>query len=526
MFDEKNIAMRFAVISDVHISYTEYSAADIVDKLNGYASAIADLRDLSGGKLDAVMMCGDYSSIGCKEQAMTFAQGTQVIFNTVFGKDKVPKLLSGMGNHDTCWRQKHYYSMRADGWYDIFEDYGLTCDFSDKSDRNNGNIRMDVEKDGVRYSFLYVETEDYNPNIFKEETLKWLDTMLQEITAENPDRYVFVDTHGPIAETKIYGTVKKLEPGADWGTSKGNIDKILSKYPQTVVFSGHTHMSAELETTIMQTNYTAINVPPVLTRCYYNSGEQDFIDGKYASYLDNTYPDHQHGMGMYLELDNCGNMRIRRINFTRNRAKVFTKNIWEKENPAVGTWPGEPDRFTYLELQGCEVTDSEKPSFFLPEWILDTPDETGAFLKPYSEARGKGKASYFPVKLYPTENNAKNASAMNAMSAISAGENSRIKIQFPAAVCERYVLYYKIIVTTGNADKEFRVLGNWVDIRKGVLKGNTHKDAAYFEYELPPVVKNGDPYKIQVIAVDEYGNESEPIMVPDICFFYAKKHIL
>ena len=114
MFNEKNIVMKFEVISDAHISYTTFSSDDILDRLVKYASAIGDLKDISGGKLDAVMMCGDYSSIGCKKQAITFAQSTKVIFENIFGKENMPKLLIGMGNHDTCWRQKHYCSMRAD----------------------------------------------------------------------------------------------------------------------------------------------------------------------------------------------------------------------------------------------------------------------------------------------------------------------------------------------------------------------------------------------------------------------------
>ena len=103
---KRNITIKIAVISDVHISYTEYSADDIIDKLVGYASAIGDLRDISGDDLDAIMMCGDYSSKGCREQAITFAQSTQVIFNDIFGRNRKPRLLIGMGNHDSCWRQK------------------------------------------------------------------------------------------------------------------------------------------------------------------------------------------------------------------------------------------------------------------------------------------------------------------------------------------------------------------------------------------------------------------------------------
>ena len=144
MFNDKNIIAKVAVMSDLHISYTEYSADEIAEKLRLYASAVADLRDISNGDLDAVMMCGDYSSIGCPEQARTFAQGTQVIFKGIFG-NKAPKLLIGMGNHDTCWRPNGYCCITAKEWYEIFALYGLTNDFADTSDTNVGIIGIDFE---------------------------------------------------------------------------------------------------------------------------------------------------------------------------------------------------------------------------------------------------------------------------------------------------------------------------------------------------------------------------------------------
>lgn len=481
MFDENNIILKAAVISDLHISYTEYSVNEIVDKLNGYASAIADLYDISGGDLDAIMMCGDYSSIGNAEQARTFAQGTRVIFDEIF-KEKQPKLLIGMGNHDTCWNQKHYHSMRAKEWYEIFEEYSLTADFSDKSDVENGNIRIDIDKNGRQYTFLYVETDWYAENSFKSETLEWLDKMLYEITTETPNRFVFVGMHAPVSESGIYGTDKELESGADWATSKNNIDKILSKYHQAVVFSGHTHFSGELETTIMQKNYTAINVPPVMSLGYYTS-------------LNN-----KHGMGMYIEVDSMDNMRIKRVNFTRNRAKCEVLKSETIDNPSVGTWPGEPDKFTWLELKSCTVIKNEQPSFYKPDWIIDVPDDKGKFLEKYSKIRGDIEPPKF---------------SENATMVLKESKADGIKISFPVAYSGAKILFYKIKITDikDGVEKEFRVLGNWVDINKGVAAGNTHKDAKAFEYELPPVVSDKESYVISISAMDEYGNESKPLTV-------------
>lgn len=497
MFDENNIILRAAVISDPHISYTGYSTDEIVDKFNGYASAIADLHDISGGALDAVVMCGDYTSIGCAEQARTFAQGTRVIFDEIF-RNNPPKLLIGMGNHDTCWNQKHYHSMHAKEWYEIFDEYGLTADFSDKSDKEEGNIRIDTEKDGRQYTFLYVETDWYAENRFKPETLKWLDDMLLEVTSQNPHRFVYIGMHAPVLESGIYGTDKALESGTDWATSKNNIDKVLSKYPQAVIFSGHTHFAAELETTIMQKNYTAVNVPPVLTHDHYTTFTQPLIDDKYETYLDSTYPDNQYGTGMYIEIDGSDNIRITRVNFTRNRAKCEVLTSETKDNPAVGTWPGEPEKFSWLELKSCSVGNNEQPSFTEPAWIIDAPDDNKEFLTKYSKQRGRIKPPSFP----------KTAEIQAEKSA-----QGSCKVTFSAAESSAYILFYRITISNSETgeNKEFRVLGNWVDIKKGAVGGNTHKDAKAFEYVLPPVISDNECCTLSVSAVDEYGNESEPL---------------
>lgn len=62
-----------------------------------------------------------------------------------------------------------------------------------------------------------------------------------------------------------------------------------------------------------------------------------------------------------------------------------------------------------------------------------------------------------------------------------------------------------------NIVREFRVLGNWVDIKKGTAEGSNHKDAKRFVYELPPVIKQSGDYEISIRVVDEFGNNSEPI---------------
>ena len=174
--------------------------------------------DISGGDLDAIMMCGDYSSIGNAEQARTLFHREQGLYLMKYLKKKQPKLLRQVWEITIPVGIKaalSQYACQRNGTKYLAE-YGLTAEFSDKSDIENGNIRIDIDKNGRQYAFLYVETDWYAENSFKSETLKWLDEMLYEITTENPYRFVFVGMHAPVSESGIYGTDKKLESGADW----------------------------------------------------------------------------------------------------------------------------------------------------------------------------------------------------------------------------------------------------------------------------------------------------------------------
>lgn len=487
MFDEKNIALKLAVISDIHFLYTYQSGKEVAENLKKYAKAVATLHSVSGGGLDAVMMCGDYCSLGCMEQARVVAQSTKVIFESIF-KDNMPKLLIGMGNHDTCWRNEKYECMNAKEWYELFDAYGLDDGFSEDSDKKLGNIHIEASKNGVDCHLLYVETEDYAENIFKPETLEWLDKMLSEITSKNPNSYVLVGTHGPVAESGTYGTDENLEAGAVWATAKNNIDKVLSKYPQIILFTGHTHYSPELETAIMQKNYTAVNVPPVFARDYYNSMFSKFLDGQ--------YPDNQYGIGIYIEVDNCGRLRMKKINFLGEESidmEYFP--IETVKNPAYGFYEGEPETFDTVLLKSCRIVKEAPVTFCGEDWLLNAPDKEKNHLKKYSPARGNVPCPQFKK---PDEISAKLTRKNN------------LHIKFPAAVSERIILHYTVRINKSSGEKydEYKILGNWCDIKNGVAEGTSHKDAAYFEYDVP--VPDFE-FTAELTAVDEYGNYSEKI---------------
>ena len=154
-FDEDNVLFRFAVISDVHMSYSYHTEEQILDNADRFADAIAYMYHLSGGKLDSIMMCGDYTSVGEINQSTTFAQITKTIVNDIFKENK-PKLMIGLGNHDTHWSG----CMTASEWYNLLDEYGLCYGLEEDSDFNLGNLHLKMERDGKTYHMLFLETEE------------------------------------------------------------------------------------------------------------------------------------------------------------------------------------------------------------------------------------------------------------------------------------------------------------------------------------------------------------------------------
>lgn len=74
-------------------------------------------------------------------------------------------------------------------------------------------------------------------------TSKWLARELEKASKDTPDKPIFVMTHNQPKDT-CYGS-------EDWGDS--SLNEVMSKYPNAVIFSGHSHYSILDERPIAQT---------------------------------------------------------------------------------------------------------------------------------------------------------------------------------------------------------------------------------------------------------------------------------
>ncbi|GGF66116.1 hypothetical protein GCM10010912_08980 [Paenibacillus albidus] len=97
------------------------------------------------------------------------------------------------------------------------------------------------------YHFIFLGTEEGLPTFcdLSAEQLLWLDRKLAEQSA--PDKPIFLFLHQPLKNT-VAGSLESQE----WYgvTQDRELRSILAKYPQTLLFTGHTHWELEVDNTM------------------------------------------------------------------------------------------------------------------------------------------------------------------------------------------------------------------------------------------------------------------------------------
>lgn len=494
-FDESNIVLKTGVISDPHLSYSNYSLQRITERTQGYANAIAQLNEMAGGELDAVMMLGDYTSTGNKLQGETFAQATKVIFDGVFGEGNWPVLSLAYGNHDTYWKfaSPEYSSMSVSEWESLFKTYALLNDGVDTD--GLGSYHYKVVKGEKEFHYITLETQKYNPNEYAAETLEWLDNLLSTISS---DEYVYVGSHAPIQKSGVYGTDSELEKNAAWASAGSDgLHEVLAKYPQVIYMSGHTHFSECPDTAIMQNDYTAITVSSLLAQNFY-SAKSPYIDGTDSI---------SGGMGLYIEVDGNGNQRISRVDFAGSETVADIVVDAEKsadlsaENPAYGL-AGEPEYISSLALSSCSVKTKGTASVYGDVWKLPKPDAEKSQLNYYTKERDEQPAFA-------------ESSAVTVSDSLFDEANKTLKatVEFPQT--ENKTLHYRIAFLDENGGllKEYWALGNWCPTTAGVSEsGKTHLNASSLKYTVQDIPAAAQVFSVRVTPVSEYGSLGNAIV--------------
>ena len=214
--DADNIMLCFAAISDVHMTESFFRKSML--ELGLYDMENADALP------DALVVSGDLTDNGQREEYDALAG--------VFSKYKPAKnIILAEGNHDT-WTQEDNY----DEAEKLFIEYNKKI-----SDRDIDKAYYSVVING--YSFIVLASEtDWTFAYISDEQLEWLDGEMEK--ASHSGLPIFVVTHWPLNQTHglpyTWGYEDDMDAGG-FGYQSEEIEKILKKYNNVFMISGHVH---------------------------------------------------------------------------------------------------------------------------------------------------------------------------------------------------------------------------------------------------------------------------------------------
>lgn len=305
IFDEKNIVLSFAAVSDVHI--TGDNTDDSEPKFRRAITQIREMAKTHGHDIDAFLVVGDLIDKSWKEPEMQM-QAFKSIYSSL---SDAPLFYCLGGSHDLYWGSEAEPMFIAN-FRKHFGEENFVFDV-DKESIAKGNRHAVIGS----HHFIALEPNNRNPITYPEETKKWLANILE--SAKNNGKYVFVITHPMITDT-CYGSLH----GPDWATE--DLTPILSKYPNVVIFGGHLHYPLPDERSIMQREFTSVGCGAVRYMAIEQAGYEN-MSGK------TTMRDSWRvSTGHLCEVDKNGAVRFNRIDFVHDS---LIKEPWVIPAPKV-----------------------------------------------------------------------------------------------------------------------------------------------------------------------------------------------
>lgn len=215
--------IRFVATSDTHIKTLGDKGCKRVSAMLKTAYAVSE-EDADYKKLDAVVFSGDITDSGYRDSFYAFAAITD---NEI--REGTQRLAVVSKAHDS---------------YTFFNNSlkvftGITGQETDFHRVING------------FHFIGISRSETLKH-YTEQQVKWLDENIAAAVEADPEKPVFVFQHEHVRDT-VYGSSETDGWGLDVFT------RVLSKYPQVIHISGHSHFPANDPRAVWQGSFTAIN---------------------------------------------------------------------------------------------------------------------------------------------------------------------------------------------------------------------------------------------------------------------------
>lgn len=300
---------RFAVISDLHFGNKEGEGPMVK-----VPRALKNLFSKTP-QVDALFICGDLTDGGKAEQY-----------------DDLEKVFS---DHTVIPEGQKIYFMMGD--HDNYDTNGLQNYY-----RLGQPLYQFIDIKGYPFITLSIRgSRGYDG--YGDEEKAYLEKALKDAADKYPGKPIFLFTHVPPYNT-VYGSC----PGeGGWGTQL--LSSILNKYPQIVMFSGHSHFPLGDPRSINQQIFTSINEGSTT----YSEIEPNAVEEGIHPYRYNYVTE-----GVIVTADSAMNLEIERWD-TYNNEEILPR--WQVLAPHDGS------RFIYKNRDG-----GERPLFAAGDGVIVT----------------------------------------------------------------------------------------------------------------------------------------------------------
>ena len=218
-FTTQNEGFKVGVISDTQLPPTEEALKNDDTYVEHLRNALIAMKN---NDVDMILFAGDIGDLGTY---FAFELYEKTI-DEVYGEDR-PIVQTVMGNHD-FWGKTAINHIKA--FKQVIGESPWTHYVV------NG------------YHFIGASPNNGSMSAAYKLTSRWLEKELEKASADSQGKPIFVMTHNHPKDT-CYGS-------DEWGDT--TLNEVLEKYPNVVLFGGHSHYSVLDERTIWQGDYTVI----------------------------------------------------------------------------------------------------------------------------------------------------------------------------------------------------------------------------------------------------------------------------
>ncbi len=215
--DGENPLCEFQMVSDIHVNTSGGSQG----VSNGHFTMM--LNDIKANSPDSIgiFINGDIADTG---SSADFDKVWQ-LYNAAGGTSELPVMHMAVGNHD-------WFKGNPD---DQFQKYAYQ--FNQSLGKAPEKVYYTEVVEGIPFIYLGQESSG-NDITFTDEQLDWFDAQMEQYTAEDPDRPVFVLLHQSMINT-VAGSLN----GQGWNgvTNEMKFKERLKKYGQIILLNGHSH---------------------------------------------------------------------------------------------------------------------------------------------------------------------------------------------------------------------------------------------------------------------------------------------